>query len=114
MDHLFDLTNYRIHPTDKSYNVYHFSKTEQAEYFETLLIEFKLHFERHNEDKGDRTVYYFAIKRVDEKVSNQLNNQTLGRYRRKFIPDQRLRTGIMIVSLFILLIAIIGFIKSNS
>ena len=42
MDHLFDLTNYRIHPSDKSYNVYHFTKPEQADYFETLLIEYKL------------------------------------------------------------------------
>ncbi|MGB1223693.1 MAG: hypothetical protein ACPHCN_06065, partial [Mycobacterium sp.] len=26
-----DLTNYRIHPTDKSFNVYHFTKPEQAD-----------------------------------------------------------------------------------
>ena len=113
MDHLFDLTNYRIHPSDKSYNVYHFTKPEQAAYFETLLIEYKLHFERYNEKKGDRLVYYFGIKRVDENTSNQLNNLTLGRYRRKFIPDRTIRLGIMFLSVGILLLAIVGFIKSR-
>ncbi len=114
MDHLFDLTNYRVHPTEKSYNVYHFSKAEQADYFETLLIEYKLHFERHNENKSGRIVYYFGIKRSDEKVSNQLNNLTLGRYRKKFIPDNKLRNIIMLISMSILLLAVIGFIKSTS
>ncbi len=113
MDHLFDLTNYRIHPTDKSFNVYHFTKAEQADYFETLLIEYKLYFERHDEMKGDRMVYYFGIKRTEEKVSNQLNNLTQGRYRRKFIPDHRLRTFIMIISLGVLLLAIVGFFKTS-
>ena len=113
MDHFFDLTNYRIHPTDKSYNVYHFTKPDQADYFETLPIEYKLHFERYNEKKGDRLVYYFGIKRIDESTSNQLNNLTLGRYRRKFIPDYKLRLGVMVLSVGVLLLAIIGFIKSR-
>ena len=113
MDHFFDLTNYRIHPAEKSYNVYHFTKPDQADYFETLLIEYKLHFERYNEKKGDRLVHYFGIKRIDENISNQLNNLTLGRYRRKFIPDRKLRMGVMVISFGVLLLAIIGFIKSN-
>ena len=37
MENLFDFTNYREHPTQKEYQVFHFVRKDQANFFENLL-----------------------------------------------------------------------------
>ena len=112
---VLDFTNYRKHPTDRRYLVYHYTKKAQADYFEHLLVESKLFFERHEENReGKGVTYYFAIKRVDEKNVAHFNNLAIGRYRNRFIPDNTLRYFVIAISIIAISLAVIGFILKES
>lgn len=108
-----DLTNYREHPTQKSYQVVHFSIEEQADFFENLLTESNITYERHNEEKLNRTIYYFAVRNSDMTVVKNLNNIALGKFRSPFIPTSPLRWIVLTISFIVLALAIIGAIKNS-
>ncbi|MBD78469.1 MAG: hypothetical protein CL840_06085 [Crocinitomicaceae bacterium] len=113
MEELFDFTNYREHPTQKSYQVFHFSRADQAGFFENLLIEHKIEYERYDDSKDKGMVYYFAIKKINFKEVEPLNNMTIGQYRSKFIPNAALRWVIIAFGTIALTFALIGYIKSR-
>ena len=113
MENLFDFTNYREHPTQKEYQVFHFVRKDQANFFENLLIEHKIGFERENDPQEKGMVYYFAIKRSDLKVVEKLNDMTIGQYRDKFIPNSGLRWFVLIVGMLAISMAIAGYVKSH-
>lgn len=107
-----DLTNYREHPTRKGYYVFRFKDHKQGNYFEMLLIEEKLHYEKAITENEERLML-FAIQRRDLKRAERMNYLTSARFRSRFIPQKGLR--IFTIGLFFLLIllALIGFLLSD-
>jgi len=108
-----DFTNFRNHPSDRSYVVFHYSKKPQADYFEHMLVESKFFFERHEEVRsGKGTTYYFAVKRVNLDAISHLNNLAIGRYRKRFIPDNIMRWVVIVISAIAVGLAVVGYLKS--
>jgi len=108
---LLNLQNHREHPSNPHYLVYFFSKKASADYFEELLISRNIHYERAIEEGGGER-HLFGIKKIDESRVEKLNYEALGRHRDKFIPSAIFRYVILGVTLILLLLAIIGAIKS--
>ncbi|MGB0402627.1 MAG: hypothetical protein ACPGEG_00930 [Salibacteraceae bacterium] len=113
MENLFDFTNYREHPTQKEYQVFHFVRKDQANFFENLLVEQKIGFERDDDPQEKGMVHYFAIKRSDLKVVEKLNDMAIGQYRNKFIPNTGFRWFVLIIGMVAISLAFIGYFKSR-
>lgn len=113
VEELLDFTNYRIHPSQKKFHVFHFARADQAGFFENLLIEHKVEYERHNDNKDNGLVYYFAIHKKFFKEVEKLNNMAIGQYRSKFIANSSMRWIIIVIGTLALTLAIIGYLKSR-
>lgn len=106
-----DLTNYREHPTHKNYTVFFYDSKEQAEYFESLLKANNIWFESDGEG-GDDGKFFVAIKKLDENKVLRLNNLAIGKYRNKFIPNTFLRWFVIIISVVVLALALVGYLRT--
>ena len=109
----FDFTNWREHPTRKKYMVFFFADVAQGDYFEELLKEKKIWFERHHDEEDEQRPVWFAVERGDMNVVKQLNHLTLGKFRNKFIPTAGLRWMVFIFSGIVIALMIVGMMKGN-
>ena len=104
--------NIKDHPTNQKKRVFFYKDTEQADYFENLLIQEQLYFEKQIDTEGDQTIY-FGIKSTDFERVKKLNYLTIGHFRKPFIPDRAFRIILIIISLFVLGLAIAGALLSS-
>ena len=109
LEHRFELTNYRKHPTDPKYYVFTFDVVEKATFFEHLLIEHKLWFEKFEEE--DRSRVMFGVHRNDYKKVLHLNHLTTARYKKPFIPNVYFRWFLIALSFSIVILAFYGYFK---
>jgi hypothetical protein len=109
-----NITNIRNHPADERYFILHFSKPGQGDYFESLLKEKGIFYERGEIEGKTRVLDAFAIKRLDfDKVRN-LNYLALGKFRNKFIPDKSFRIIVFLISIVLMTLALLGaYLKNN-
>ena len=112
VDNLFNLTNYREHPEDKSYWIFFYYKMEQADYFEACLIEERIKYESFLEEETKRPVKLFAIHKHDFERANRLNEKSYAEYKTKFIPNKGLRYGLLIFVVALVIFALIGSLLS--
>lgn len=110
---LIRVTNYQNHPTNDMYKVFFFYKKEQADYFETLLKEKSIFYERDITEKNNEPFHIFGIKKKDLKAVYKLNDITIGKFRNKLIPNKYSRIGVVIFGLVVILIALLGYIKTR-
>jgi hypothetical protein len=109
-----DFTNYREHPSNKAYTVFFFKTLEQGDFFETLLQQHKLWFERFNEDELDNNrKVLFAVKNSDLKAITKLNNLAIGKYRKPFIPNKLFAWAMIVFSTVVISLAILGYLKNT-
>lgn len=114
MDFKFDFTNFQDHPSNRNYLVFKFHRAEQADYFEGLIHEDAIPYERHDDtDNPEKVWYYFAVPKKHEERLRYLNNLAIGKYRNKFIPDPVFRAFVFVISAIVLSLAIIGYLKSR-
>ena len=116
-DHLterfFRITNYYEHPSNSNYVVFHYLRKEQSDAFKELLEKEKIPFEMHTETEG-KTVYLFAVKKINEKRAIRLNFLALGKHREKFIGDPVLRWVVLGIFFFAIALALAGlFLNKN-
>ena len=109
---MISLINFQDHPTNRNKKVFHFSNEEQAVYFESLLTKNNLQFEKQIDEKGDQRIYY-GVHIGDFEKAKTLNYLTIGFFRKPFIPDVFFRYFLIIISIFIVGLAIVGFILSD-
>ena len=107
---MIDFTNYREHPERKKFLVYHFYREAQADYFEGLLKDHDIWYERANEEEEEKAIYFFGIRKDDKGKVERLNNLAIGKFRDRFIPYRWLRWITVLVSIVILGLAIAGFL----
>lgn len=108
-----DFTNWRQHPTQKRYFVFFFSSLPQGNYFEQLLVEHKVWFEKHLDDEDDKRPIWFAVERGDMETVKQLNHLAIGKYRSRFIPSKAMRIVVFVVSAITIALMIMGIIKNG-
>lgn len=104
--------NINEHPTNNNKKVFFYKDIERAHYFENLLRESKVKFEKQIDEEGDQTAY-FGINKSDFEQVKRLNYLTIGKFRQPFIPDKVLRIFVIIISITVLSLAFIGAWLSN-
>ena len=107
---LLQVTNHRDHPTNKAYKVFFFRSIEQANYFESLLQNENIKFEKDSEDTEKGELFLFGIRKSDLKIVSKLNLLTIGKYRKPIFPHPIIK---YIVILFILIVTILIIISYN-
>ena len=110
---LIRVANYQNHPTNDFYKVFFFYEEAQADFFEGLLKEANIWYERSLGEKKGEPLHLFGIKKKDLNKVYRLNNIAIGKFRRKFVPNKYQRIAVVLVGFIIVLIALIGFIKSR-
>ncbi len=124
---ILGLVNYKDHPTDNRYKVFNFNTKVEADYFEQLLNEKKIWFEKDEEKVEDKAVinlipsegktinmYLFAIKQRDFEKVQRINYLVSAKFRQPTIKNKYLRVGLLIFLFFVLIIGVIGYLKSKS
>lgn len=106
-----NITNYNPHPENPNYTVYHFFREDMAKYFEQLLNENNIPFESFIEE-GEKTMYLFAIKNTFQKHVLKLNYTAIGKYREGFIPNRVGAISLIVIVLILVIISVIGYLKS--
>jgi hypothetical protein len=109
----FTFININEHPTNPKKKVFYFREAAQANYFEGMLTESKIEYEKQIDETGDGRIY-FGVKRSDFKKVQQLNYLTIGHFRKPFVSDHFFRWLLIIVSGIVLALAFIGAWLSNS
>ena len=106
------ITNYYDHPSDNRYMVYQFYVPEHADAFEAMLVEKNIQFERFLDEEGERPRILFGVHKTHKTRSNHANFIVHAKYRSPFIPNVVLRYSVLIITIFMIAMAIIGYIKS--
>jgi hypothetical protein len=109
MEFNFNITNYTLHPTNTMYYVFNFKTQERANFFENLLVEHKLTFEKDVEEIESGHIYLFGIHKKDFQIATRLNNLTIGKFRKPFIPDTFFRYFVLLLGLGAILLGVIGY-----
>ena len=102
----FNLTNYKDHPANSYYTVFYFKIAEHANYFESLLDEKEIGFEKADYEEDDSR-FYFAVNNSHRKEVLKLNYLVSARFRKPFLP-RALGWIVIVVTLFLIGLAIFG------
>ena len=108
---LLKLKNYSDHPTVPGVKVFFFRDHEQGNYFETLLIENKIGFEKDVDREED--MIFFGIKRNDFDKTLNLNYLSYSKHREPFIPNPIFRYSLIAFIMLVLVFAMIGYSLSK-
>lgn len=106
-------TNYFDHPADNRYTVYQYHLTEHADYFEELLRDRDVPFERFLDTESGDPKILFGIKKTFYSEAMYCNNMCHAKYRKPFIPVKWLRYALLIFVFGMIGLAIWGFIRSG-
>lgn len=106
------VTNHQNHPTSKHHKVFFFYIEEQALYFESLLNEKNIWFERDAEDNKGKQMYLFAIKMTNIREVDRLNYLAIGKFRKPIFENKYVRYAVVILGFLIVLLGIIGYFLS--
>ena len=104
--------NFQEHPTNRNLKVFFYSNTDHAFHFEGLLNEHSIEFEKQVDLEGDQRIYY-GIHITHFNEAKRLNYLTIGKFRKKFIPDLFFSLLIITISILVLGLAIAGALLSD-
>jgi hypothetical protein len=116
VDHTIDLgfVNYVQHPENKNYIVFRFADNKRAVSFEETLIVRKIWFEKDEDVKRKKPYYLFAIHSTDFKKVEIINYDVEALHKKPIIPFRGLRWSLLIFTLFVLILASIGYCKAQN
>lgn len=103
------LHNAYEHPEQNRYMVYEFKDEKAGIYFEQMLLSKDIPYEK---DETDKSIYRFGIHKKYAKLSNEINSTTLLKHKEPFIPVASLRWFVFAITIVLLSIAIVGYVKS--
>ncbi|NNK80153.1 MAG: hypothetical protein HKO93_01535 [Flavobacteriales bacterium] len=112
MESLIQLNNYRPHPTDSKYMIFIYHDYKMACTFEDGLVESDLFFEKDVTENGPNKRWLYAVKKRDFQAVKKWNNIAIGTHRKPFISDPILRYVVIAISVGVMALAFIGFLKS--
>ncbi len=107
---ILQVSNHKDHPSNKAYKVFFFRSSEEANYFETLLQNEKIKFEKDSEETEKGELFLFGIRKSDLRIVGKLNLLTIGKYRKPLFPHPTVK---YVVILFILIITTLIIISYN-
>ena len=113
MDGVVRITNYFEHPENSRYMVYSFFLEEHADYFQSLLEDRQVPFERHLETEGKRDQILFGVEKRFLKESNRCNFLTHAHFRSPLIKSKWLGLIMIVITFSVVLLALIGYLKTR-
>lgn len=105
-------TNYEGHHKQRQFVVFYFYAKDHADYFEALLIEAEIPYER-GEAKDLLRRHLFGIHKSYQERAEALNDQTGNMFRKPFLADDGMRYFVLLLTLAVLLLAVTGFFISG-
>lgn len=103
--------NFESHEIQRAFIVFYFYAKDHADYFESLLIEHEIPYER-GAGKDLVRRHLFGIHRKYQIKAEELNDDTGNFFRKPFLADKGFRYFILILTIVFVALAIIGFIVS--
>lgn len=110
---MFNITNYFEHPNRPGHYVFRFYDKDRADYFETLLQEKSIWYEKSiDETEGENALYLFGVKNNGYKAAEKANYLVSAKFRKKTVPNYVVRLIIYLISATLITLAIVGALKS--
>lgn len=119
------LVNYKEHPVDNRYKVFNFNTKAEADYFEQLLNEKKITYEKDQEKVEDKavinlvpsegkmmTMFLFAVNQRDFDKAQKANYLVSAKYRQPTIKNKYLRIGLLVFFFIVLTLGIVSYMMS--
>lgn len=112
---MINLMNYYEHPGDNRYYIFEYRNVEKSMNFEALLEEYEIEYEKLVEDETEERIWMckYAISKSRFKDALMANNLTESKYRNPMIGNKYARYGFVILMIFLMSLAFIGYIKSK-
>lgn len=105
------ITNYFVHPGDTRYMVFVFKQDIYADYFEDLLEEENITYERHL-DEEETEILFGVHKRFQRKALNA-NFLTHAKFRKPFINNGLVKYLLLIITFGVIILAIVGYFRTQ-
>lgn len=109
---MFKLVNINDHPTNFNKKVFFFYKKDLADYFEKLLLENHILYEKQVDETGDQCIY-IGVRKPDFKRAQHLNYLSHGKFRKPMLGNSWNKYILVFLVLAAILLAIIGALLSN-
>lgn len=106
-------TNYYEHSSDTRFMVYEFYVVERADYFERLLTDRQVEYERYLDTDTTPHKTLFGVNKRFLKVSNNCNFLTHAHYRSPLIPNKIMQWVLLLFMAFIIALAVVGWLKTR-
>lgn len=106
----FKYKNFETHERQRSYQVFYFYARDPADYFESLLIEHDIPYER-GQGKDLVKRHLIGVHRDHQAKAEELNDLTGNFFRKPFLGTIKLRNVVLIFTLVIIILALIGYFK---
>lgn len=119
------LVNYKEHPVDNRYKVFNFNTKAEADYFEQLLNEKKITYEKDQEKVEDKavinlvpsegkmmTMFLFAVNQRDFDKAQKANYLVSAKFRQPTIKNKYLRIGLLVFFFIVLTLGIVSYMMS--
>ncbi|HKK39786.1 MAG TPA: hypothetical protein VJ949_10240 [Cryomorphaceae bacterium] len=105
--------NFETHHKQRSFIVFYFYAKDHADYFEALLIENEIPFERGSGQDMVRR-HLVGVHRSYQEKAESLNDEVGNYYRKPFLGTNRFRNFVLIFTLVAIAFALIGyFLRQN-
>jgi hypothetical protein len=109
---MLNLTNYHEHPADNRYMVYQFYQEDHAGYFQELLDNAGVPYERYEDREAERFRILFGVSKQYNRDTVKSNFLVHARYRSRFISNNALRWTVLLLVAIGLALAVAGVIHS--
>jgi len=109
---MFKLVNINDHPTNFNKKVFFFYKQEQADYFESLLVEHGIFYEKQIDEEGDQCIY-IGVRKSDFKRAQHFNYLSHGKFRKPMLGNSYNKYILVFLVLAAVLLAALGALLSN-
>jgi hypothetical protein len=121
---ILNLVNYKDHPTDNRYKVFNFNSKAEADYFEDLLKEKRIWFEKDVEKVQDKTLlnpsnpnlvdmYLFGVKQRDFEKVQKLNYLVSAKYRPPTFKNKFLRYTLLFFLIIVIVLASLSYMMNQ-
>jgi len=104
--------NFESHQKQRNYTVFYFYAKDHADYFESLLLENEIPFERgQGQDMVRR--HLIGVHRSYQERAEELNNEVGNYYRKPFLGTNRFRNFVLLFTVVVIIVALVGYFASS-
>lgn len=105
--------NFESHHRQRNYTVFYFYAKDHADYFEALLLENEIPFERGSGQDMVRR-HLIGVHRTYQDRAEMLNDEVGNYYRKPFLGTNRMRNFVLIFTLVAIVFAVIGYLLRHN